>query len=87
MSVLQNEIREFLMKKVQARLSKMGESPLALDDDFNLVNSGVVDSMGFLTLITEVESAFGIEIDFSDYEPSEFTTLGGFARYAAPNGA
>ncbi|MCK6474416.1 MAG: acyl carrier protein [Planctomycetes bacterium] len=48
------------------------------DDGLKLVGAGLLDSLGFLELMTDVEQEFGLQCDFSSSEPEVFTTLGGF---------
>jgi acyl carrier protein len=40
-----------------------------------LLNQGILDSMSFLEFIVDIESAFNIELDFSELDPSEFTSI------------
>ncbi len=50
-----------------------------LDRTANLVGSGLVDSLGFLTLVGAIETAFSLELDFGDADPELFTTAEGLA--------
>jgi len=36
----------------------------------------LLDSFGFLDLVTNIEAEFAIEIDFSTLDPAAFSTLG-----------
>jgi len=49
-----------------------------IEDDFSLTGSGIFDSVDFVDLIANVESAFNVEVDFSEADPEAFTTLKGF---------
>jgi acyl carrier protein len=46
-----------------------------LDLDKSLLEQGVIDSISFLEFIVELESVFDIEIDFSELDPNEFTSI------------
>jgi acyl carrier protein len=76
-----NEIIHFLFEKIRQKANKLD---FTLDDEvnetFNITGSGLFDSMDFMNLIVEVEDKFGVDVDFSDYEPQVFTTVGGFVR-------
>ncbi len=48
----------------------------ALADDQPLQETGVIDSMGMLRLVTFLEETFGIEVLDSDVVPEHFATLG-----------
>lgn len=54
-----------------------------LPDATHLFNSGILNSLGFMGLIVSLETQLNIQIDFSDLEPSEFLTLGGFKALIA----
>ena len=80
---MEDEIKSFIVSKVNAKMAQVGIPVGDIDDDFSLTGSGVFDSMSFFELIIAVEQKFEIEIDFSGYELEDFTTLTGFARCAA----
>jgi acyl carrier protein len=71
-------VKEFVIDHLQNKMIKQDIAAHEIDDSFNFIESGIVDSMGFLELMTVVEKRFKIEIDFEDYDPSEFTYLYGF---------
>ncbi len=73
-----DDIRMLIEKRIKEKSAMLGLELPDLMDDFHLTGSGVFDSMDFFGLITDVEEAFRIEIDFTEYDPKVFTTLGGF---------
>jgi len=83
MSDRQQEIRAFLCDEIDRIAQEKGIDVPELDDGFNLLESGLVDSIGLLDLLTAVENRFSIQVDFSDLDPEEFTTLGGLAASLA----
>jgi len=83
MSDRQQEIRAFLCDETDRIAQEKGIDVPELDDGFNLLESGLVDSIGLLDLLTAVENRFSIQVDFSDLDPEEFTTLGGLAASLA----
>jgi acyl carrier protein len=46
---------------------------LKLNSEFNLLQSGIFDSLGILQLITRLEDELGVTLDLSEYSPAEFT--------------
>ena len=70
-------IRGFVIEKIQAAAAATGTDIERLEDDFNIVDSDVIASIGFLDLITSIEDQFDLEIDLSESDPDEFTTLAG----------
>ncbi len=78
-----DQIRAFVTERVRTLAREKGEAPEALDDDYNLMDSGLFDSVAFIQLITDVEETFDVELNFDDLDPEEFTSLGGLLRCAA----
>ena len=83
MSELEGQIKTFALAELRTKIEEMGISTDEIGDDFNLVHSGLLDSMGFVEFALRIEEEFGIEIDFADQDPGQFTTLAGLARCAA----
>jgi len=81
MNPLENTIASFLIEKSRGKCQKLGVEE-NIDENFSFTGSGVFDSMDFIDLISQVEKKFNIEIDFSDYEPNDFSTIKGFAHCA-----
>jgi acyl carrier protein len=52
-----------------------------LTDDLPLIHEGVLDSLGILTLVTFLESAYGIDIEDSEIVPANLGTVGSIERY------
>lgn len=76
------EMREFVLSCLRERLDLLGMDPGEINDDISLTGSGLIDSMGFVELVGSFEDKFDYEIDLDEYDPEEFTTLGGFLRCA-----
>jgi acyl carrier protein len=85
MSETQHAVRQFVLETLRALNRGKSNGLAAVDDSCNLVESGLVDSLGFLELVAAVESKFGVRFDFSAADPAEFTTLGGFVAHAVPS--
>lgn len=54
-----------------------------VSDNFDMLAEGVIDSLGFLELIVELESRLGVEIDLSDMNPEQLARVGPLSRYIA----
>jgi len=80
------EARSFIVAKIQSSFQGKEISVEAIEDSFDLFESGAFDSLAFVSLITSVEQHFGIELDFSEIDPAEFTTLGGLTAVIAASG-
>lgn len=63
-------IREFIIKE-------MLQQPLEteLDDNDQLVESGIIDSLGVMTLLSFLEEKFSIQIQGGDLIPENFASI------------
>lgn len=57
--------------------------PDALDDGFDLLREGIIDSLGILEMITRLEEQFGQSLEFADLDPEQLTKVGPLARHLA----
>jgi acyl carrier protein len=69
MTSTQEEIREYILDNI---LFGDGEK---LDAETSFQEGGILDSTGFLELVTFVEEKYGIEISDSELVPENFDTL------------
>jgi acyl carrier protein len=66
---VQREIHNYIVDKI---LFDDGEK---LDEDLSFQDNGILDSTGFLELITYIEEKFGIRISDRELIPENFDTL------------
>ena len=59
----------------------------AVTPELDLLEAGVLDSLGFVELIAFIEEATGLQLDLLDIEPEEFATIQGLSRFALLKGA
>ena len=57
-----------------------GEDPRNLTDDTPLRDSGILDSLSTLKLVTFLEQQFQVELEASDLDASNMATIGAIAR-------
>ncbi len=50
-----------------------------LDDEDSLLDSGILDSFGIMTLLEFLEQEYGVEIPAEDIEPDNFETVAAIA--------
>jgi acyl carrier protein len=77
------EVRAFILEDLVEPLAELGLSPEEISDDFDLLTSGVIDSLGLLELIAEVNERFGLDIDYEELDPEGLTIVGPFSRHVA----
>jgi acyl carrier protein len=71
--------REKVKAIVYDTLSKRGRLPENIDQEpnFNFVENGVVDSLGIISLVSELEDALNIELQEDDFLKDNFRQIGG----------
>ncbi|MBV8591055.1 MAG: acyl carrier protein [Acetobacteraceae bacterium] len=47
-----------------------------LTEDFDLIENGVIDSLGLLKVIAWIEDEFGVLIEVDEMVPENFSTIG-----------
>ena len=52
-----------------------------LDDDADLLAAGVIDSLGFVELVEEVQSHFGVEVADIEITEENFGSINAIARF------
>lgn len=50
-------------------------------EDVSLISSNYLDSLEFIELIATIENEFKIDVDFSEIDPVEMTTVTGIISY------
>ena len=76
-------VRALILAECSEAIGALGLDTDALEDDFDLRMSGVIDSLGFLELVTALERDLGIALDLGDLPAEELTVLGPLAKAVA----
>lgn len=58
-----------------------GTKKVLKDKDLNLIDSGFLDSMGIVELLTEIEDRFDIEISLEEFAIEKFDTVNKIEKY------
>jgi acyl carrier protein len=70
------KIKEFIVEEF------MPDVPAEeLEDDFDLLTGGVVDSLGLLKVVAWLEDEFDIAVDDSELGPDSFRTVAAIKAY------
>ena len=56
---------------------------LPLTNTTPLLDSGIVDSLGLLTLVVFIQEQFGIEVDYADIVPENFESVDAICAYVS----
>ncbi len=70
-----DEIRSFLIEE------KLMDSDATLTETDSLLEEGVIDSLGIQTLVSFIESQYGITVDEDDLMPDNFDSLFAIKEY------
>ncbi len=73
----QSQLRSFIIERLEEYAKARGMTLPTIEDATDLLGEGLIDSMGFVELISAVEGRFGCEVDFGQFCSDNFTTLGG----------
>lgn len=73
---LQKEIGKYVTDQLV-----MDGSKKSLDPEEDLLNEGVIDSMGILQLVAFLEEKYGIQVADEDIVPENFRSLNALAQF------
>lgn len=75
------EIENFVKSYLSSKLEQLGIKPGEIGPAFDFVQSGLLDSMAFVDMLSDMEKHFKVEIDFeNEVENSSFTRLDGLTK-------
>ena len=87
MSAGEADIRGMLLATCTEQLAVFSLTPEDVGDDFDLREHGIVDSLGFLEILTELELQLGHPVDLEGMNPAELTVVGPLVRHLAAQAA
>jgi hypothetical protein len=76
------EIKGFILEELGRAAEAKGLTLPALADEANLLELGLLDSLGFITLLAAIEARFGLSLDLAGGDPVRYVTLGGLLELA-----
>jgi len=75
------EIRKQLIELLKDKLQRLAISENELGDGFDLVKSGLLNSLEFVDMVASLEKIYDTEIDFEEgLNSGELTTVSGLTR-------
>lgn len=81
-NVTPESVREFILTKYSAQITLVG-ADAEVADDFDLLATGVIDSVGVLELIMAVELHFDVQLDLAQLPIEDLTRVGALSRFIA----
>lgn len=78
---MENDTRKQLMTLLSDKLQRLSVREDELGDNFDLVRSGLLNSLEFVDLVATMEKMYQVEIDFEKaLDSGAFTTVSGLIR-------
>jgi acyl carrier protein len=81
------QVRTFILTRLEHPMLEAGFNPAEVGDDFDLLTSGVTDSIGIVELLASIEEHVGVSLDFSEMDPENLTVLGRLAEHVEKQAA
>lgn len=83
MDSIEHQVREVVIKAVAQSVLLRGRPEPQIDDDTDLVRDALVDSLGILELLTDLEATFGVTIAFDGQEADTLTRCGSLIAHVS----
>lgn len=77
------EVKSFIVWSLRQSLGAVGVDAKSVPDEFDLRGRGVIDSLGFIQLIGDLEARFACSIDLSEVPSEQLTNLGVLSTHIA----
>jgi acyl carrier protein len=78
---METDTRKLLMDLLQEKLHRLDIHESQLGGSFDLVKSGLLNSLEFVDLVATLEKNLGLEIDFEKaLNSGDFTTVNGIVK-------
>ncbi|HQW40480.1 MAG: acyl carrier protein [Flavobacteriales bacterium] len=72
------ELQIMLQDRLAPRMDRLGLAKHEFTNDLDLLRIGILDSLAFVDLITELETALGMQVDLEKaFDRPGATTIGG----------
>jgi acyl carrier protein len=79
-----DDVRVFVADFLNQKLKDRDRGPLTdLPDDYDVLLSGVLDSLAFVEMIIAAGEHFAGEIDFESLDPEEMTVVGPLCMFVS----
>jgi acyl carrier protein len=80
-AVRAEDVRRFIISHLGDSFKENGVAESSITDDYDLMKTGIIDSIGLIQLISAIEERFNIEVDFEDMDTEYITVIGPVCRY------
>lgn len=80
--LLHHELVDLVIGWVKVNRQSWDVPDPVIDENTDLIATGLLDSFGFVDLVLFLETECGIKIDLADADPAEFTVVRGLCNIA-----
>lgn len=70
-----NDIEKTIIETLEPRLKKFGIKTSEVDKNESLISQGIIDSLGFIGFIGQLEQKYDILFEFDDLDTTDFTSI------------
>jgi len=79
-----DDVRAFVATFLNEKLKERGKAPLNdLADDYDLLLSGLLDSLTFVEMMIGAAEQFDGEVDFEELDPEKMTIVGPLCTFVS----
>ncbi len=75
-----------IIAELHPELELSADTELELSADTELIDDGILDSLDIVTLVTDINEAYGINIGAEDISPENFNTVNDISALIARRG-
>ena len=75
------QVRSFLLNYFAPAMRAARLQPGDIGEDFDLLQAGLLDSLGILELLNAIEQRFRVRVDFEPVDPAQLMRFGFLATY------
>lgn len=80
-ALTKSDVRDCIIRLIETQLAANGITSGDVTDDFDLIDSGVIDSLGIVTMVGAVEELAEGEIDFEALDFEQIAIVGKFCAF------
>ena len=74
------DIQQALREHILTQYMK-GQTPEGFDNDFNLIDEGIIHSLAMINLVAWLEKRYQIEFGDNDFLPEYFSSVNALAKF------
>jgi acyl carrier protein len=81
------KVRAAILEALAGPLAAIGMDTADVPDEMDILLEGLVDSLGLVTLLAELEDRFDLQLDYDDLPIEDLTKIGRLSHHVARQSA